>query len=188
MIGAIGITIAIGVSVLLFVTRGIGPIGIPVGQRLHWFVAPLARAGITKDANLDPHCDPSLPNRQALNVCPWLVRRTPLVLTFFVGGSSDCVRQVDTVQRISRQFAGRVRFAAVDVRGSRRSSTGLVHAHHWTIPVAYDRDGAVGDIYGVEICPLLELASRGGIVAYRLTGDRWLASRALAAKVRALER
>ena len=34
--------------------------------------------------------------------------------------------------------------------------------------MAYDRDGAVGDLYGVAICPLVELAARGGIVKDRL--------------------
>lgn len=188
MIGAIGLTLAIGISALLFITRGFGPIGVPPGQRLHWFVAPLATGNVDKDANLNPHCDPSHPNEQALNVCPWLADRSPLVLAFFVSGSSDCVRQVDTVQDVSREFGSAVSFAAVDVRASRRTTMGLVRAHRWTIPVAFDLDGAVGDIYGVEVCPLLELANRGGTVAYRLTGDHWLSASALAAKVKALER
>ena len=61
-----------------------------------------------------------------------------------------------------------------------------MQSHHWTIPVAYDLDGAVGEIYGVEVCPLLELAYRGGVVAYRLVGDKWQTSALLAAKVRTL--
>jgi hypothetical protein len=52
--------------------------------------------------------------------------------------------------------------------------------------VAYDRDAAAGAIYGVQVCPLLELAYRGGLVKYRLVGDEWLASNALATKVRTL--
>ena len=36
-----------------------------------------------------------------------------------------------------------------------------MRSHHWTIPVAYDRDGALGALYGVAICPLVELARRG---------------------------
>lgn len=187
LIGAIGITLAIGVSALLFITRGFSPIGVPPGQTLHWFVAPLATAEVNKDANLSPHCDPSRPNPQALNLCPWLTRRSPLVLAFFVSASSDCVSQIDTVQSVSREFRGIVRFVAVDVHASRQTTAALVRSHRWTIPVAYDRDGAVGDIYGVEVCPLLELADRGGRVAYRLTGDHWLSRAALAGKVRALE-
>jgi hypothetical protein len=33
---------------------------------------------------------------------------------------------------------------------------------------------------------MVELAYRGGVVKYRLTGDKWLAASALAAKIRAL--
>ncbi len=188
MIGAIGIAIAIGISAFLFITRGFGPIGVPPGQRLHWFVAPLATGNVDKDANLNPRCDPSHPNPQALNLCPWVADRSPVVLAFFVSGSSDCVRQIDTVQKVSRKLGNAAHFAAVNVRGNRRTTLGLVRTHRWTIPVAFDLDGAVGDIYGVEVCPLLELARRGGTVAYRLTGDHWLSASALAAKVRALER
>jgi hypothetical protein len=61
-----------------------------------------------------------------------------------------------------------------------------VRSHHWTIPVAYDRDGAVGGLYDVEICPLLELTHPGGTVGERLIGNRWLDQRALAARVHAL--
>jgi hypothetical protein len=62
----------------------------------------------------------------------------------------------------------------------------VVRAHGWTIPVAYDADGAVGALYGVTACPLYELTYRGGTVADRLVGEHWLKEGALAARVRAL--
>jgi hypothetical protein len=185
MIGAIGIGIAVVVSALLFITRGVGTIGIPAGQSLHWFVAPLATSNLNGDANLNPRCSPARPNLRALNLCPWLAHRTPIVLGLFVPASSDCVRQIDTMETVFREFDGRgVQFAAVAVRTSHSSAARLVRTHHWTFPVAYDRDGALGEIYGIEVCPMVELASRGGVVKYRLAGDGWLSSAALAAKVR----
>jgi hypothetical protein len=187
IIGAIGIGIAVVISVLLVVTRGIGPVGIPPGHQLHWFVAPLATSSLVGDANLVPHCDPAHPDTRALNVCPWLAARAPLVIGFFIPSSGDCTRQIDTIQAVSREFRpGSVQFAAVAVRTNRTSAAALVHSHHWSIPVAYDRDAAVGAVYGVQVCPLLELAYRGGLVKYRLVGDQWLASSALATKVRTL--
>ncbi|HEY2437375.1 MAG TPA: hypothetical protein VGH93_09345 [Solirubrobacteraceae bacterium] len=187
IIGAIGIGIAVVISVLLVVTRGIGPVGIPPGHQLHWFVAPLATSSLVGDANLVPHCDPAHPDTRALNVCPWLAARAPLVIGFFIPSSGDCTRQIDTIQAISREFRPcSVQFAAVAVRTNRTSAAALVHSHHWSIPVAYDRDAAVGAVYGVQVCPLLELAYRGGLVKYRLVGDQWLASSALATKVRTL--
>ena len=187
MIGAIGIGIAIVISALLFITRGVGPVGITPGHRLHWFVAPLATSHLTGDANLAPRCDAAQPDKRALNVCPWLANRGPLVIGFFVPGSSDCTRQINTIQTVSARFRpGTVQFAAVAVRTGPSQSAALVRQHRWTIPVAYDRDGAVGSVYGVQVCPMLELAYRGGLVGYRLVGDQWQAPAALTTKVRAL--
>ena len=186
MIGAIGIGIAVVISAVLFITRGVGTIGIPPGQRLHSFVAPIATSTLNGDANLNPHCNPARPNPRALNLCPWLARRAPVVLGLFVPASSDCVRQIDAMQTVFRQFPHGVQFAAVAVKTSHARAAGLVRSHGWTFPVAYDRDGALGEIYGVEVCPMVELAERGGIVKYRLTGDGWLSPSALALKVREL--
>jgi hypothetical protein len=192
MIGGIGIAIAVVISALLFITHGgVGNVGIAPGQKLHWFVAPLAQYDIGKhnDANLNPRCNPADPNPKALNVCPWLANRGPLVLGFFVPADSDCTREVDTMQAVSRQFSGRnVRFAAVAVQVSQKSAFALRRSHHWTMPIAYDADGAVGEIYGIEVCPLVELAYRGGTVGYRLVGNKWLAPSELATKVRAIIR
>jgi peroxiredoxin len=187
IIGAIGLGIAIIISALLFITRGVGPVGIPPGHRLHWFVAPLATSNLVGDANVAPHCNPSQPDTRALNVCPWLANRAPLVIGFFIPASSDCTKEVNTIQTVSRQFRpGSVQFAAVAVHTGHTQAAKLVRQHHWTLPVAYDRDGAVGAIYGVQVCPLLELADRGGLVRSRLVGNQWQPPSALATKVRAL--
>jgi hypothetical protein len=189
MIGAIGLGIAIVIGVLLVITRGVGSVGIPAGHPLHWFVAPLATSSLDGDANLAPHCNPAQPDPRALNVCPSLANRAPLVIGFFNPSASDCTREINTIQTVSTQFRpGSVQFAAVAVRTGHTQAAALVRQHHWTIPVAYDRDGAAGAIYGVQVCPLLELAYRGGLVGYRLVGDQWQAPSALATKVRALLR
>ena len=85
------------------------------------------------------------------------------MLAFFVPGSGGCVAEVTALQTLSSRFpASRVQFAAVAVRTSHHDAAAAVRAHHWTIPVAYDPDGAVGEVYGVEVCPIVELASPGG--------------------------
>ena len=110
-----------------------------------------------------------------------------MVLAFFVTGSGGCVGQVDALQKLSAQFSRRkVQFAAVAVRASHSDAASALRSHHWTIPVAYDADGAVGAEYGVEVCPIVELAERGGLVRQRLIGERWNDSTLLADRVRAL--
>lgn len=182
-IGVFGVALLIGVSIYMFASHGLGSAGVPPGKRLHLFVAPLASSSLNGDANLNPRCDPAHPNLQALNVCG----RTPLVLGLFVTGSSDCEREIDTLQAVSRMFpANRVQFAAVAVQASRARAAAVVRSHHWTIPVAYDKDGAVGAVYGVAICPMVELAYRGGAVEDRLIGDHWMSTSRVAARVRRL--
>lgn len=179
MVGIFGLALLLAFSVYLAVRNGISSPGIAAGGRLHDFVAPLATRHIDRPANANPRCDPARPNPAALNVCS----RTPLVLDFFVAGAGDCVRAVDSLQRVSGQFR-RVRFAAVAVRGSPRDTAALVRSHRWTIPVGVDQDGRIGDIYGVEICPMIELARPGGRVVARLIGPQWDDARRLAAAVR----
>ena len=101
--------------------------------------------------------------------------------------SSSCQRQVDTLQAVSRQFSPRqVQFAALAVGAGHAKIAGEVRSHHWTIPVAYDSAGRVGALYGLSVCPLIELAKRGGVVSQRLIGNNWLNPADLAARVRAL--
>jgi peroxiredoxin len=183
MIGIFGLILIIAFSIYEFNKHGVVSPGVPAGKHLHYFVAPLATIGPDKPANPRPRCDPAHPNPVALNVCG----RTPLVLAFFATGSGSCKRQVDTLQTVSRQFPGRgIEFAAVAVSGGRAQTRKLVRQRGWTIPVAFDSAGAVGALYGVSICPMLEIARRGGVVAQRLIGEHWLRPNALSARVRAL--
>ena len=127
-------------SVLQFVSRGVGSTGVPPGQRLHFFAAPLAASTLNGAANLSPPCTLARHDPRALNIC-LLAKRGPLVLAFYVTGSSSCQRQVDTLQAVSRQFSPReVQFAALAVGAGHAKTAGEVRSHHWTIPVAYDTE------------------------------------------------
>ncbi len=188
IIGLIGLTLVIVISVAFLTTQGTGTAGIPAGQRLHFFAAPLAVSTLQGDANLTPPCTLARHDPRALNIC-LLAKRAPLVLGFFVTSSSTCERQVSAMQTVSAEFPpSQVQFAAVAVNTSHSAARAAVRSHRWTIPVAYDADGAVGQVYGVAVCPIVELAYRGGVVARRLIGEDWTSSAALGAQVRALVR
>jgi AhpC/TSA family protein len=187
-IGLLGLALVIAFSIYQVSSHGLASPGIPAGHRLHYFAVPLAASNLNGDANLNPPCASAQHDPRALNVC-LLAQRGAVVLAFFSPGSAGCVQQVDALQAVSGRFrGGRVQFAAVAVRSSHNQTRALVRAHRWTIRVAYDRDGAVGGLYDVEICPLLELARPGGIVARRLIGTQWVRPAALAAQVQALLR
>ncbi len=182
-IGIFGLVLLIAFSIYELSRHGVVMPGVAAGKRLHHFVAPLATIGPDRPANARPRCDPSHPNPVALNVCG----RTPLAIAFFATGSDACRRQVDALQAVSRRFpAGAIEFAAIAINAGRAETAKLVRAHHWTIPVAFDSEGAIGALYNVEICPIVELAYRGGTVAARLIGEHWLNQSALLAQVRRL--
>jgi hypothetical protein len=182
-IGIFGLALVIAFSIYLFTTRGIQSPGIAPGKRIPLFVAPLATSDVNRDANTRPRCDPAHPNPRGLNVCG----RSPLVLGLFATGSGACKRQIDVIQAVSEQFArSGIQFAAVAVDAGQATTAAVVRSHRWTIPVAYDRDGAVGAAYNVAACPMVELAYRGGVVAETLIGEKWLTGPALAARVRVL--
>lgn len=183
---AFGLLLVAVISVTFLVSRRPGSAGIPAGKQLPLFAAPLAASTFNGAANLHPHCTIAQHDPRALNVC-LLVKQAPLVLAFFVTSSGGCEQEVSAMQAVSAQLpAGRVQFAAVAINSDHRDALHAVRAHHWTIPVAYDLDGRVGAAYGVAVCPIVELARRGGTVATRLIGERWNSADALAPQVRAL--
>jgi len=187
MIGLIGLTLVVVVSVAFLSSHTPGTAGIPPGQQLPFFSAPLATSNLNGDARINPPCTLARHDRRALNIC-LLAKRGPLVLAFFVTSSGGCVNQVTALQKISSRFTHQgIQFAAVAVRSSHSQAAATVRAHHWTIPVAYDADGAVGDLYGIEVCPIVELAQKGGRVHQRLIGEHWNDPRALIGPVRSLQ-
>jgi peroxiredoxin len=190
MVGGLAAALVAGflVYALTHHSSGAGTPGVPAGQQLRYFSAPLAVSSLNGDANLDPPCTLVHHDPRALNVC-LLAHRGPLVLGFFVPGSSACEREVSTMQALASEPSTRgAQYAAVAVNSGHAAVSKAVRAHGWTIPVAYDADGGVGGLYGVTACPLLELSYRGGTVAQRLVGEHWIGRAALTAQVQALLR
>lgn len=176
MIGGIGLLLVVAFSVFMYLSPGHrGHAGVRAGQRLLRFVAPLATSNLNAPANTSPRCNPAHPARRGLNVCD----RGPIVLEFFATGAKPCVRAVSTLQSLAPRFPGTT-FAAVAAGGSKAATLELVKAHHWTIPVAYDSSTAVAQLYGVAVCPLIEVAGQGGVVRRLLIGERWEHRQALA--------
>lgn len=186
MLGVFGLIVVAVVSVVSFLQHGAVTTGVPAGQALRDFAAPLARSDLNGVANVArPTCRLARHDPRALNLC-LLAKRGPLVLAFFVAGARQCTQEVDAMQALAPRFPT-VQFAAVAVKTSHVAAARVVRAYGWTIPVAYDADGAVGLQYGVAVCPLVELAYRGGIVEARLIGDHWARPAALAQRVQAIE-
>jgi hypothetical protein len=152
------------------------------------FAVPLALGGLDGDANIAervgegqagnrPAC--SVRGPEILNGCA-LREAGPVVLAFFVIRDRKCVGQVDALQQVGAQVPG-VRVAAIAIRGGRDDLRAMVRRHRWTLPVGYDRDGALANAYHVQVCPQITFARRGGRVAettFGVVGVRELAAKA----------
>ncbi|MGO9788949.1 MAG: hypothetical protein ACLP8S_05295 [Solirubrobacteraceae bacterium] len=180
-IGALGLALVLAFSVYLFANGSPSAPGVAAGRALPRFVAPLASSDLNVPANAHPRCDPARPARRGLNVCG----RRAIVLSLFAPGARACVQSVGALAAISRSYR-QLQFAAVAVNASKTQTEALVRAHDWPIPVAYDSDGAIAALYNVSVCPLIELARPGGLVAGRLIGNGWTDPARLAAQVQRL--
>ena len=59
----------------------------------------------------------------------------------------------------------------------------MIAERGWEIPVGYDPDGAVSNIYRVGGCPTVAFAYPGGILARRVVGSEELSRDQLVAEV-----
>jgi hypothetical protein len=183
----------VGVAFLLLVvvatvntirTQSGGTLGAGEGDRgmpLPEFAVPNARTGpLDRDANIyQDDCSTSQ------NPCPSDRRRTPaceiqvagairvcdlfdrpLVLSFWFTRGANCLPTQDIVDRVAAGYRGRVNFLSIDVRDDPNSVRRIVAERGWRIPVGYDRDGAVSDLYRVGGCPTVAFAYPGGILAF----------------------
>jgi hypothetical protein len=192
LVGVVGVVVLAYITVNTLRTESVGSRGLAAGARLPPFAMPLAASRSDADANIATRPDsgaegarPACTVRgpEILNVCE-LAERGPVVLAFLVTRSRRCEEQVDVLDRIAPRHPG-VRFAAVSVRGDHEQLRRTVRERGWRLPVGYDHDGAVANLYGVAVCPTVTFAARGGEVAG--TAVEFLDERALATRVAALE-
>ncbi|HEU5253681.1 MAG TPA: hypothetical protein VFU16_10200 [Solirubrobacterales bacterium] len=125
-----------------------------------------------EDSQRTPACRLDL--AESIRVCDLFKR--PLVISFwFTKGGDQCVQQQDVVERAYRRYRGRVGFLSLDIRDDRDTVRELISQRGWTMPVGYDRDGAVGSLYGVGVCPTLAYVYPGGTLESAGIGELTLA-------------
>jgi hypothetical protein len=122
----------------------------------------------SEEGRRTPACRVELP--ESIRICDFFDR--PLVISFwFSKGGNDCVAQQDLVERVSRRYRGRVGFLSLDIRDDRDTVRELIDLRGWTMPVGYDRDGAVGGLYGVGLCPTFAYVYPGGTLQSASVGE-----------------
>jgi hypothetical protein len=105
-----------------------------------------------------PACRISTPG--AIRVCDLFDR--PLVISFWFGTDNECEREQDVVSTVAARYRGEVNFLSLDSLDSRDSVRELVRRHGWTMPVGFDRDGAVAALFKLAACPTFAYVYPGG--------------------------
>src|SRR3954463_1850470 len=96
-------------------------------------------------AQRTPACE--IPRKGAIRVCDLFNR--PLVLSFWFTRGADCLQTQDVLNQASRTYPGRVTLPSITGRDDPSDVHSIAEQHGWTMPVGYDRDGAVSDLYRV---------------------------------------
>jgi hypothetical protein len=148
------------------------------GSPLPEFAVPDLLTGEDKDANVfqddcetsanpcpsdqqrTPACEVELPN--VINVCDLLDR--PLVLSFWFSTPAECPPTQDSIDAAAARYRGRVNFLSIAVRGDRGDLRKNVEDRGWTLPVGWDRDGAVSNLYRIGVCPTVAFVLPGGVL------------------------
>jgi hypothetical protein len=179
------------ISVNTLSTTPNGATGVAPGQPMPPFAVPTVLGSLNGDADIATAAGQGAAGRRPacavrgphiLNICQ-LYERGPVVLALFVAGGS-CPAVVDDLERLRPSFPG-VQFAAVAIKGSRGRLRSLVRARGWGLPVGYDHDGALANLYKVSSCPQVTFADPGGTVEQKALLTR-VPIAALRARVTAL--
>ena len=173
-----------------------------VGEPLPEFAVPELIGGEDADANVyqddcessevpcpadeqrTPACEVDVPN--VIRICDLFDR--PLVLSFWFSTPAECPPTQDVVDNAARRYGGRVNFLSLAVRGDREELADIVAGRGWELPVGWDRDGAVSNLYRVGVCPTVAFVRPGGILSEARVGSDELDKRQLDAAIERLIR
>jgi len=189
----------------LVTTRNTGTLGLEKETKdlpLPEFAVPVAASNLEGDANIaQDNCETSqLPcpadsrrtpacrvgGADVIRVCDLFDR--PLVISFWFTGGADCLPTQDIVDQVASRYRGRVNFLSIDIRDDPADVRRIVEERGWRIPVGYDRDGAVSDLYLVGGCPTVAFSYPGGILDFAKVGTDQLSEPQLTADVERLLR
>jgi hypothetical protein len=170
------------------------------GRALAEFAVPDVRGTLENDANVyQDDCETAenpcpddaqrvpacrIEVSEVLRVCDYFDR--PLAISFWFTGGADCLAEQDAFDEAARHFEGEVNFLSINVRDEIDDVRRIVAERGWDVPVGWDRDGAVSNIYRVGVCPTLALAYPGGVLQSAEIGTDAFSDAALTESLEAL--
>ena len=135
-----------------------------------------------EDEQRSPACRIDVP--EVIRICDLFDK--PLVISFWFTGGADCLPTQDVVDAVAGRFQGKVNFLSINVRDDRDKARDIVTDRGWRVPVGWDHDGAVSNLYRVGGCPTVAFAYPGGLMADAQIGTDHLSEEQLTADVERL--
>jgi thiol-disulfide isomerase/thioredoxin len=129
-----------------------------------------------------PACQ--IESKGAIRICDFFDR--PLVLSFWFTRGADCLPTQDDFDALARRYRDRVNFVSINVRDDRDEARAIVTERGWEVPVGYDADGAVSNLYRVGVCPTVAFVYPGGILRDAKIGSEELSLEQMQAEIEAL--
>lgn len=167
------------------------------GEPIPEFAVPDIRGSLEGDANVaQDDCETSAnpcPDSErrapaceiepegAIRVCDLFDR--PLVISFWFTRGAECLPSQDSFDAVAQRYRGRVNFLSLDLRDDRDEVEQIVEEHGWSVPVGWDRDGAVSNIMRIGVCPTVAFAYPGGILESAEIGEGVFEEAALSERV-----
>lgn len=170
------------------------------GTRLPEFAVPEALGPLEGDANIEQGgcgtdevpcppeevlssaCDIDVPG--SIRICDLYDK--PLAISFWFTRGAECTPAQDAFNAVAERFRDEANFLIVNVRDDRDEVRQAIRDRGWTVPVGYDADGAVSNIYRIGVCPTVQLAYPGGTLMRALFGEEEVTEPALAEAVQEL--
>ncbi|HEY5343190.1 MAG TPA: hypothetical protein VIJ66_05970 [Solirubrobacteraceae bacterium] len=177
-LGLLAVLIVVLVSINAALTKSNGSVGLEPGHRLPPFAVPLARGDVNGAADIATRANEGAAGkvpacaergRGILNICE-LYEQGPVVLALFVDLGS-CPRILSDMQALAPSFPN-VRFAGVEIKGGRGELLQLIGEKSLSIPIGFDSEGVLADVYKLVSCPQVSFAYPGGVVQSRALLER----------------
>jgi hypothetical protein len=130
----------------------------------------------------DPACE--IDPAGAIRICDYFDR--PLALSFWFTRGADCLPTQDAFDALAARYGDSVNFVSINVRDDRDEARRIVTERGWEVPVGYDADGAVSNLYRVGVCPTVAFVYPGGILRGAKIGNEELTEELMTAELEAL--
>lgn len=204
IVGLVFLAVVVYATLNTIQTQDDGILGTDLGDGgapLQEFAVPDVRAPLEESESLDANifqddCETAdnpcpegsrrtpacrIDSAEAIRVCDLFDR--PLAISFWFTRGGDCLPTQDAFDRVAADYEGRVNFLSVNVRDELSEVRSIVEERGWSVPVGWDRDGAVSNIYRVGVCPTVALAYPGGILYEARIGSAGLTVTELSAEL-----